>query len=49
MKKISESIHQLWTVWAADCAEHVLFHFEEVYPDDDPSKPPGLMYGVNWE
>jgi hypothetical protein len=35
MNKISERDHRLWTVWAADCAEHVLFRFEDVYPDDD--------------
>jgi hypothetical protein len=27
--------HRLLAVWAADCAEHVLHHFEEVRPGDD--------------
>jgi hypothetical protein len=27
--------HQLLAVWAADCAQHVLHHFEQVRPGDD--------------
>ena len=27
--------HHLLAIWAADCAEHVLHHFEQVRPDDD--------------
>ena len=27
--------HRLLAVWAADCAEHVLHHFEQVRPEDD--------------
>ena len=27
--------HHLLAVWAADCAEHVLHHFERVRPGDD--------------
>jgi hypothetical protein len=27
--------HHLLALWAADCAEHVLHHFEEVRPKDD--------------
>jgi hypothetical protein len=27
--------HHLLAVWAADCAEHVLHHFEQVEPGDD--------------
>ena len=27
--------HRLLAVWAADCAEHVLNHFEQVRPGDD--------------
>ena len=27
--------HRLLAMWAADCAEHVLHHFEEARPDDD--------------
>jgi hypothetical protein len=27
--------HHLLAIWAADCAEHVVPHFEQVRPDDD--------------
>jgi hypothetical protein len=27
--------HRLLAMWAADCAEHVLHHFERARPDDD--------------
>ncbi|SHF08954.1 putative immunity protein [Streptoalloteichus hindustanus] len=27
--------HEAVVLWAADCAEHVLPHFEERYPEDD--------------
>ena len=27
--------HHLLALWAADCAEHVLHHFEQVRPNDD--------------
>ena len=27
--------HRLLALWAADCAEHVLHHFERARPDDD--------------
>ncbi len=27
--------HHLLAIWAADCAEHVLHHFEQVRPTDD--------------
>src|SRR4249919_44028 len=27
--------HRLLAVWAADCAQHVLHHFEHARPDDD--------------
>ena len=32
---LTDADHQLLAVWAADCAEHVLQHFEHVRPDDD--------------
>ena len=32
---LEDSDHHLLAVWAADCAAHVLHHFEEVRPDDD--------------
>jgi hypothetical protein len=28
-------VHRLLAVWAADCAEHVLPHFEQARPNDD--------------
>src|SRR5438445_5007593 len=27
--------HRLLAMWAADCAEHVLHHFEQARPNDD--------------
>jgi hypothetical protein len=27
--------HRLLAIWAADCAQHVLHHFEQARPDDD--------------
>jgi hypothetical protein len=32
---LSDSDHQLLAIWAADCAHHVLHHFEQVQPDDE--------------
>ena len=32
---LQDDDHRLLAVWAADCAEHVLHHFEEARPDDD--------------
>lgn len=32
---LSDDDHRLLAVWAADCAEHVLHHFERARPDDD--------------
>ena len=32
---LSDDDHQRLAVWAADCAEHVLHHFEAARPDDD--------------
>ena len=34
-KQPNEQDHRLLALWAADCAEHVLPHFEEKYPKDD--------------
>ena len=35
--------HRLLAIWAADCAEHVLHHFEQVRPEDDrPRRAIGL-------
>ena len=32
---LQEDDHRLLAMWAADCAEHVLHHFEQVRPKDD--------------
>jgi hypothetical protein len=32
---LDEGDHRLLAVWAADCAEHVLQHFERARPNDD--------------
>ena len=32
---LQDDDHRLLAVWAADCAEHVLHHFEQVRPRDD--------------
>ncbi len=32
---LQDADHHLLAVWAADCAEHVLHHFEQARPDDD--------------
>ncbi len=35
--------HHLLAAWAADCAEHVLYHFEQAHPGDDrPRRAIGL-------
>ena len=33
-EKIDEKEHKLLAIWAADCAEHVLLHFEKNNPGD---------------
>jgi hypothetical protein len=32
---LADDDHHLLAVWAADCAQHVLHHFEEERPEDD--------------
>ena len=32
---LTDADHHLLAMWAAECAEHVLHHFETVRPDDD--------------
>ena len=32
---LQDADHHLLTIWAADCAQHVLHFFEEMQPDDD--------------
>ena len=33
--RLDERDHTLLTLWAADCAEHILPYFEQAYPNDD--------------
>jgi Imm-5 like putative immunity protein len=35
MKKYDKQDQRLMATWAADCAERVIFFFEQAYPDDD--------------
>jgi hypothetical protein len=40
---LSDPDHHLLAIWAADCAQHVLHHFEQVRPGDDrPRQAIGL-------
>ena len=32
---LQDDDHRLLAVWAADCAQHVLHHFEQARPGDD--------------
>ena len=32
---LQDDDHRLLAVWAADCAQHVLHHFEQARPEDD--------------
>jgi hypothetical protein len=32
---LQDDDHRLLALWAADCAEHVLYHFEQARPKDD--------------
>ena len=32
---LKDGDHRLLAIWAADCAQHVLHHFERARPDDD--------------
>jgi hypothetical protein len=32
---LRDDVHHLLAVWAADCAQHVLHHFEQAQPEDD--------------
>ena len=36
---LADDDHRLLALWAADCAEHVLHHFEQARPDGRPSAP----------
>jgi hypothetical protein len=40
---LQDDDHRLLAIWAADCAEHVLHHFEQIRPNDDrPRRAIGL-------
>jgi len=41
---LTDDDHRLLAAWAADCAEHVLDHFERARPGDD--RPPGDRPGA---
>lgn len=47
VKRLDEQDHKLLVLWAADCAEHVLRHFEEKYPKDDRPRK-ALEAGLAW-
>ena len=36
---LQDDDHRLLAVWAADCAQHVLHHFEQARPRGRPSAP----------
>jgi hypothetical protein len=44
---LQDDDHRLLAVWAADCAEHVLHHFEEVRPGDDRPRQ-AIDLGRSW-
>ena len=44
---LQDADHHLLALWAADCAEHVLPHFERVRPDDDRPRR-ALELGRAW-
>ncbi len=46
-KRLDEQDHRLLVLWAADCAEHVLPHFEEKYSEDDRPRK-ALEAGRAW-
>ncbi len=46
-KRLDEQYHRLLVLWAADCAEHVLPHFEEKYSEDDRPRK-ALEAGRAW-
>ncbi len=44
---LQDDVHHLLAVWAADCAEHVLHHFEEERPGDERPRR-ALELGRAW-
>jgi hypothetical protein len=37
-RTLQDDDHRLLAMWAGDCAEHVLHHFEQARPKDDRSR-----------
>ena len=44
---LGDADHHLLALWAADCAEHVLHHFEQARPGDDPPRR-AIRLGRAW-
>ena len=44
---LEDDVHRLLALWAADCAEHVLHHFERARPTDDRPRR-ALELGRAW-
>ena len=44
---LSDDDHRLLAIWAADCAQHVLHHFEEARPRDDRPRR-AIELGRTW-
>ena len=44
---LSDDDHRLLALWAADCAEHVLHHFENARPNDDRPRR-AIELGRSW-
>ena len=44
---LQDDDHRLLAMWAADCAEHVLHHFEQVRPTDDRPRR-AIDLGRSW-
>src|SRR6187397_611224 len=44
---LQDDDHHLLAVWAADCAEHVLHHFEQARPGDDRPRR-AIDFGRAW-
>src|SRR6266545_3979593 len=44
---LQDDDHHLLAMWAADCAEHVLHHFEEARPTDDRPRR-AIELGRSW-
>jgi hypothetical protein len=44
---LEDDDHHLLAVWAADCAEHVLHHFEQARPEDDRPRR-AIDLGRSW-